>query len=153
MVIARLCPIDYHRFHFPFSCTPSKSTLLNGALFSVNPLALKKNIRIFSENKRSLTSLKTDKFGDVLFIEVGATCVGGIFQTYTPNQAVVKGQEKGYFSFGGSSLILLFEPGRIHFDADLIEASKKKIEIRGLLGQSMGRSCLNSSEHIGHNSI
>jgi phosphatidylserine decarboxylase len=141
MVIARLCPTDYHRFHFPCSCLPGNPRILEGNLESVNPLALRKNIQILAENKRCITSLQTKNFGQVLYIEVGATFVGGIFQTFTPSEPYAKGDEKGYFSFGGSSLILLFEPGTIQFDQDLVDASQKKIEIRGLLGQSMGR-CL-----------
>ncbi|NDD58405.1 MAG: phosphatidylserine decarboxylase [Chlamydiae bacterium] len=140
MVIARLCPTDYHRFHFPVSCIAGHPKLINGALFSVNPLALKKNISIFTENKRVLTKLTTRNFGTVLFIEVGATCVGDIQQTFQMEEPQAKGDEKGYFSFGGSSLILLFEPGKIAFDQDLLEASNKKIEIKALMGQSMGRS-------------
>ena len=138
MVIARLCPIDYHRFHFPCECTPTDAKLINGPLFSVNPMALKRNIEILSENKRMITQLKTPKFGQILYIDVGATYVGSIIQTYTARKVYEKGAEKGYFSFGGSCLILLFEPGVIVFDADLIEASLKKMEVRGLLGQSLG---------------
>jgi phosphatidylserine decarboxylase len=142
MVIARLCPTDYHRFHFPVDCIPSAAKLINGPLASVNPLALKKNINILAQNKRMITELETEAFGKVLYIEVGATCVGGICQTYEAHKAYGKGDEKGYFSFGGSSLILLFEPKVIKFDQDLIEASEKKVEIRGLYGQSMGKSRL-----------
>lgn len=140
MVIARLCPVDYHRFHFPCQCTPSQTRLVNGPLFSVNPKALKRNIEILSENKRMITALKTDNFGTVQYIEVGATYVGSINQTFTPGELYVKGKEKGYFSFGGSCLILLFEPERIIFDQDLIDTSVKKIEMYGLLGQSLGRA-------------
>lgn len=140
MVIARLCPTDYHRFHFPCSCIPSAPEPFSGALHSVNPLALRKRIEIFAQNKRVLTVLQTKHFGQVLFIEVGATCVGAIHQTFEPNESYSKGEEKGYFSFGGSSLILLFEPGRIQFDQDLVEASQEKLEVRGLMGQTLGRS-------------
>ena len=138
MVIARLCPTDYHRFHFPIDSLPGKPRLINGALYSVNPIALRKNIHIFSENKRTITTLQTEKFGEVLFIEVGATNVGSIHQTYTADSLCRKGDEKGYFSFGASSIILLFEPRTIIFDEDLQKASKQRIEIRGLMGQSMG---------------
>jgi phosphatidylserine decarboxylase len=140
MVISRLCPVDYHRFHFPCDCTPKESQLINGPLFSVNPIALKRNIEILSENKRVLTELNTTNFGNVLYIEVGATYVGSIVQTYIPGQSYAKGDEKGYFSFGGSCLILLFEPGKIVFDQDLINASLEKVEVRGLLGQSLGQA-------------
>lgn len=140
MVIARLCPADYHRFHFPYDCTPSTPRPIPGPLFSVNPCALKKNINIFSENKRAVTVLSSKEIGNFLFIEIGATCVGSIHQTFTPEKPVKKGEEKGYFSFGGSSLILLFEKDCIHFDEDLIEASKQHIEILCHMGQSMARA-------------
>ncbi|HRD55118.1 MAG TPA: phosphatidylserine decarboxylase [Parachlamydiaceae bacterium] len=138
MVIARLCPTDYHRYHFPVDCTPSKAKIINGWLYSVNPIAIKKNIHIFTQNKRALTELKTEKFGTLLFLEIGATSVGTITDTYIPDQFYPKGAEKGYFSFGASSLILLFEPGKITFDEDLLLATKEGFEIRCLMGQKMG---------------
>lgn len=138
MVIARLCPTDYHRYHFPVDCVPSDTQLINGWLYSVNPIALKKNIQIFVQNKRCVTILETKKFGKVLFVEIGATSVGSMIQTYEPNKHYPKGAEKGYFSFGASSLILLFEPNTITFDADLIEATRQGLEIKCLLGQSLG---------------
>jgi phosphatidylserine decarboxylase len=140
MVIARLCPVDYHRFHFPFECIPGEVKRINGPLFSVNPIALKRNIEILSENKRTITELQTKEFGRVLYIEVGATYVGSIHQTFTPGKSCAKGEEKGYFAFGGSCLILLFEPNRIVFDQDLLANSAKTIEVRGFFGQSLGNS-------------
>ncbi|MEI6242242.1 MAG: phosphatidylserine decarboxylase [Chlamydiota bacterium] len=79
-------------------------------------------------------------FQEVLWIEVGATNVGSIHQTFIPNQECKKGDEKGYFSFGGSTLVLLFLKDTIRFDNDLIEMSRKGIEVRGLFGQSLGVS-------------
>lgn len=138
LVMARLCPIDYHRFHFPIDNVPNTPRLINGPLYSVNPVAIKKNIEIFTENKRMITLLDSEEFGSVLFIEVGATSVGSIIHTAKPGIFYTKGKEKGYFSFGASSLILLFEPGRISFENDLIELSRKGLEIRCLMGQRMG---------------
>lgn len=140
MIIARLCPVDYHRFHFPCRATPGKPQLINGALFSVNPVALKRNIKILSENKRMITMLATSYFGNVLYLEVGATHVGSIHQTFLADKIYEKGDEKGYFSFGGSCLILLFEPNRICFDQDLLKSSAQNQEVRGLMGQSLGSS-------------
>ncbi len=136
MVIARLCPSDYHRFHFPVDCIPGESKLINGWLFSVNPVAIKRDVNIFTQNKRTLCELDTRMFGKVLFMEIGATNVGSIHQTYTPYQFYPKGSEKGYFSFGASSLILLFEPGAIILDSDLIQ--HPHVEMRCLMGQSLG---------------
>lgn len=140
MVIARLCPTDYHRYHFPCDCKAGETILINGLLHSVNPAAIKKNIEIFTENKRTLCILDSKQFGKVLFLEIGAICVGTINQTYKPNTLFAKGDEKGYFSFGGSSLIILFPPNSIQFDQDLLDATAKHIEIKCLMGQSMGHS-------------
>lgn len=139
MVIARLCPTDYHRYHFPFDCIPEETRYINGWLYSVNPIAIKKDIQIFAQNKRTICPLKSPLFGNVLFMEIGATFVGAIHQTYTPFQPYPKGAEKGYFSFGASSLILLFPPNSIRFDQDLLKASAEHVEVRCLMGQPMGR--------------
>ncbi len=140
MVIARLAPVDYHRFHFPFDCIPTEARGIRGALYSVSPIALKGGWKIFWENRRFITSLSSPIFGNVLFVEVGATCVGKVHQSFVPYKKCKKGEEKGTFELGGSTIVMLFERGNIHFDEDLIQASQKKIEVRGLFGQSMGTS-------------
>ncbi|NGX34334.1 MAG: Phosphatidylserine decarboxylase proenzyme [Candidatus Anoxychlamydiales bacterium] len=139
MLLCRLAPEDYHRFHFPIGCTPSEAKLINGYLYSVNPIALRKNIKILSENKRMLTILKTQEFSDVLYIEIGATNVGTINQTFFPNTEYKKGEEKGYFSLGGSSIVLLFEKDKIKFDDDLIRMSKQNIETKAQFGMSFAK--------------
>ncbi len=137
MAIIRLCPVDYHRFHFPCDCIPSKARLINGPLYSVNPIALRKRLAILSENKRMITELETEHFGTVLYIEVGATSVGSIHQTYTAERSVRKGEEKGYFEFGGSCIVLFFEKGRILFDSDLLANTRKGFETRLNFGESL----------------
>lgn len=138
LVVARLCPTDYHRFHFPCACTPSKPRLINGYYYSVNPVAIKQNLSIFWENKRVITELDTEMFGKVLYVEVGATSVGSIHQTYSFGSKCLKGDEKGYFSFGGSSIVMLFEKERIELCDDLLSATERGIEMRCLMGQKMG---------------
>jgi len=140
MVIARLCPTDYHRFHFPFAGVPNAARPIPGPLFSVNPVALRKRLSILGENKRMVTEIETEGFGTVLFIEVGATFVGAIHQTYSPGRHVKKGEEKGYFSFGGSCLVLLFEKGRVHLDDDLVQNSENGLETKAFFGGSLGRA-------------
>ena len=140
MVIARLCPTDYHRFHFPFHCKPKNTIYLEGDLYSVNPLALRKKIDILSTNRKMITPLETELFGDVLYIEVGATAVGSIKQTFQLDKMAQKGEEKGYFEFGGSTVILLFEKDRIAFDEDLIEFSNQSLEVRAFFGESLGKA-------------
>lgn len=137
MLLSRLCPTDYHRFHFPVAGVPGESRLINGPLYSVNPIALRQNIHILATNKRVITPLETRSCGNVLLIEVGATNVGSIQQTYDVGSEVFKGEEKGYFRFGGSSTIVVFEPGRVSFDEDLIEHSKQHRELYAHMGDSM----------------
>jgi phosphatidylserine decarboxylase len=138
LVLSRLCPVDYHRFHFPVAGVASAAHLLNGPLFSVNPIALVKNIQILAKNKRCLTRLKTEQFGEVLLLEIGATCVGGICQTYAQDNQVLKGSEKGYFKFGGSSTMTIFEPGRVQFAQDLLHHSQQHRELYARVGDRMG---------------
>ena len=142
LVLGRLCPTDYHRFHFPTSGIPTNRRLINGSLFSVNPIALIKNIHIFSENKREITIFENTPFGKVLLLEVGATNVGTIHQTYLLNKPVFKGEEKGYFSFGGSSIVLIFKRNALHFCEDLLKNSENKIETLCKMGQPLGTKVL-----------
>lgn len=141
MVIARLAPVDYHRFHFPCRGSPQEPVKIEGKLFSVHPFALKNSLKIFRENKRVLTEIKTEDFQDILFVEVGATNVGSIKQTFHPFKLYQKGEEKGYFEFGGSTIVLLFEKNKVEFDFDLIENSRKGLETYGLMGDSLGSIC------------
>jgi phosphatidylserine decarboxylase len=138
MLISRLCPVDYHRFHFPLAGVPDKPKLIPGPLHSVNPLALRMNIRIFSTNKRSLGRIQSADFGQVLMIEVGATCVGSWDYTFVPGEPVVKGAEKGYFKFGGSCIITLFEKGAIRLADDLIANTAEQRELYARMGDRLG---------------
>ncbi|MDB6080855.1 MAG: psdD [Chlamydiia bacterium] len=140
LVIARLCPTDCHRFYFPVDCTPSKAQLIEGKLFSVNPIAIKENPWIYYKNRRVITYLETEKFGTIAYLEIGATNVGSIKQTYTPDTFYPKGSEKGYFNFGGSALIILFQKDRIQFSEDLLNLMKNDLEIRCLIGESLGKA-------------
>ncbi len=139
MLISRLCPVDYHRFHFPFGGVPGQARAVNGPLYSVSPIALRRRPSILWENKREITLLRTPSIGDVLLLEVGATCVGSIVQTYTPDAAVTKGDEKGYFRFGGSCFITIFEPGRVRFADDLVEHSAAGREVYAKMGELAAR--------------
>ncbi len=140
VLISRLCPTDYHRFHFPCDGVPDQPKLIPGALYSVSPIAFLKRPSIFWENKRYLTRLQAGNLGQVLLLEVGATCVGTVVHTATPGEAVLKGDEKGYFRFGGSCFITLFEPGRIRFCEDLVTQSAQNREVYARMGDAAGRA-------------
>lgn len=137
MAIIRLAPCDYHRFHFPIGGITSENRQIKGAYYSVSPLALRKSLRVFVENKREYSIIKNDTCGDVLYCEVGATMVGSICQTYNPGDKVEKGEEKGYFKFGGSTVVLLFEPNKIRFNQDLVQNSAKGLETTVLVGEQI----------------
>ncbi|RME68106.1 MAG: phosphatidylserine decarboxylase, partial [Verrucomicrobia bacterium] len=120
VVISRLCPLDYHRFHFPAAGVAGAPREVPGPLFSVNPIALRRHIEYLWENKHVVSVLETKRFGRVAIVEIGATCVGTIVQTAAPGP-VEKGQEKGFFRFGGSCVVTVFEPGRVRLSDDLLE--------------------------------
>jgi phosphatidylserine decarboxylase len=138
MLISRLCPVDYHRFHFPVAGTPGESRLINGWLYSVSPIALRRNLAYLWENKRVVTVIESPAFGRVAMVEIGATMVGSITQAFVPGRAVAKGEEKGWFKFGGSCVITLFRLGRIQFDADLVEQSAQGLETYAKMGDRLG---------------
>jgi len=137
LVLSRLCPVDYHRFHFPVAGVPGEPRLLNGPLYSVNPMALRRNLAYLWQNRRMLTALETERFGRVLLIEIGATNVGSIVQTFSPGQPVARGAEKGFFKFGGSSTITLFQPGQVKLADDLIANSARQRELYARMGEGM----------------
>ena len=140
MVISRLCPVDYHRFHFPVAGVPGEPRRVQGWLYSVSPIALRRRIRYLVENQREITLVESPAFGPVAVLEVGATNVGSILQSFVPGRPVAKGDEKGLFAFGGSCVITLFARGRIRFDADLVAQSAQHVETYARMGESLGTS-------------
>lgn len=138
MLISRLCPVDYHRFHFPVAGTAGEPRLINGWLYSVSPVALRRNLSYLWENKRMVTLVDSPAFGKVAMVEIGATMVGSILQTFSPGKPVRKGEEKGMFKFGGSCVITVFQPGRITFDADLVAQGAQQREVYARMGERLG---------------
>ena len=137
-LIFRLCPTDYHRFHFIDDGICGDTTKIKGHYYSVNPIALKSVKRLFCENKREWSVFHSDNFSDVIYVEVGATCVGSIIQNFTPNTRIAKGEEKGYFKFGGSTVILFFKKDVVKIHEDLITQTQLGFETSVLLGEKIG---------------
>lgn len=142
LLIFRLAPFDYHRFHFPVSGILTPNQKIDGDYYSVNPFALSKKAEIFCLNKREYTILSNSLFGDVIMAEVGATMVGSIVQTYN-GSSVKKGKEKGYFKFGGSTVVLLFEKSKINIDKDLLTNTARGHETAVKMGERIGDASLN----------
>lgn len=140
MILVRLAPNDYHRFHFPADGLAAAAKEISGGYLSVSPYAIQEDFtRVFCENKREYTLLETEDYGKVVVSPVGATMVGTIIETYAPNSQVAKGGEMGYFAFGGSSILMLMDKGKITIDADLLENTRKGIETAVLMGEKIGQ--------------
>lgn len=139
LLILRLAPNDYHRYHFPYSGTPSEMVKIKGDYFSVSPYALAGNFtKVFCENKREYCTLKTKDKGDIILAPVGATMVGGIIETYTANNEITKGDEMGYFAFGGSTVVILIDKDKIKIDSDILANTKNRIETFVRMGEKIG---------------
>lgn len=137
LVISRLCPVDYHRFHFPCRGTAGAPRAIAGDLFSVSPIALRRSLNFLLANKRALTVVRDTPCGLVVVLEIGATCVGTIVHSVGEGR-VAKGDEKGFFRFGGSCVITLFEPGRVRLAADLVAQTAAGRETYARMGEVMG---------------
>lgn len=137
-LILRLCPTDYHRYHFIDSGTCTESFKIRGDYYSVNPIALSKVPEIYCRNERQWSVFDTENFGHVLYIEVGATCVGSIIQTYKPKVSINKGDEKGYFKFGGSTIVMMFQKDKVKIDSDIIYQTQKGFETAVIMGEKIG---------------
>lgn len=139
-IILRLCPVDYHRFHFFDSGVCGEPVRVRGEYYSVNPVSLGAIPEVFCRNKREYSLYKTDNFGEVLYVEVGATSVGAIIQTYIPGKRLERGAEKGYFKFGGSTVLLFFKKGKVLIDKEILEQTAAGFETRVIAGDTMGKA-------------
>ena len=137
MMLFRLAPYDYHRFHFPVDCFATKSKNINGILESVNPIVYKSGIQPLTENERQIIILKNDVFGEIVVVLVGAMFVGKIVQTYLPDKNYKKGEEIGYFEFGGSSIVVLVKKDALKIKENFIKNSQEGFETEVKMGQSI----------------
>ncbi|KAM1023573.1 hypothetical protein ACFX1S_044594 [Malus domestica] len=141
LVIFRLAPQDYHRFHFPVSGTIQKIVNIPGCLYTVNPIAVNsKYCNVFTENKRVVSIISTAEFGKVAFVAIGATMVGSVTFSKKEGDHIKKGEEFGYFSFGGSTVICVFEKDAIEIDEDLLSNSARSLETLVSVGMKLGVS-------------
>lgn len=135
--VIRLAPSDYHRFHFPVSGVIQDFNRIKGSFHSVNPLALNEIKTLYAQNKREYTCIETELFSTITMVEVGATFVGSIVQEHYIGENIHKGQEKGYFKFGGSTVILFVEKDQILVDEDLIENTQRGLETKIKMGEKI----------------
>ena len=139
VMVCRLAPVDYHRFHFPDDCEVIDHYQIRGSLHSVNPLALSFKKDILMVNERQVTILDTTNFGRLAMIEVGAVCVGKIRQSYVGKDQK-RGSEKGYFEFGGSTVVLLGEKSKWSPSNIILTNTATGLESLARLGEAIGKS-------------
>lgn len=133
--------------------------MIQGDYNTVSPIAVRKNVDVYTENKRCICPIETKEFGTVLLIAIAATMVGSIgFNCSCPAESLAVGSlccedgrcqvgtsvkkfgDCGWFQFGGSTTLLLFQPGTIEFDADLVRNSANQLETLVKVGASLGRA-------------
>jgi phosphatidylserine decarboxylase len=134
-LVFRLATDDYHRYCFADDGEVTRTRTINGVLHSVQPISAQ-HYKAFSQNQREYSVIETANFGTMVAVEVGALLVGKIH-----NHGVTscrRGQEKGYFSLGGSSILLLLQPDTVKIDADIMEYSQQQIETKVRLGEKVG---------------
>lgn len=134
-LVYRLSPEDYHRYCFIDDGEVTKNYKISGKFHTVNPIVYDK-FEVFKENTRECTIVKTRNFGQLMYVEVGALLVGKI-----NNHDVFKfkkGEEKGYFMYGGSTVIILIKRNIVKIDSDILENSKNGYETYVRFGEKIG---------------
>ncbi|ORY72903.1 phosphatidylserine decarboxylase-domain-containing protein [Leucosporidium creatinivorum] len=144
LAIFRLAPADYHRYHSPVTCLVGPTKNIEGDYYTVNPVAVNENLDVFTENKRDVTLLSVPQAADatplsVAFVAIGAMLVGSIQGTVQQGQEVGRGDELGYFAYGGSTVVAVFPAGKVQWDEDLIINSSVPIETAVRVGEQIGK--------------
>lgn len=139
IAVVRLAPVDYHRFHFPCDCrTPEPALVIPGEYHSVNPIALLRRPDVYVDNERHVVACEAD-FGRFWMIDVGAFGVGTIVQTYK-GVSHTKGEERGYFKFGGSTVVVVTKAGALKFDDDIVKNSSEGVETLVKCGEKIAQA-------------
>ncbi|KAI6803205.1 hypothetical protein KC360_g658 [Hortaea werneckii] len=138
--IMRLAPQDYHRFHIPVDGIMGQPKLIDGEYYTVNPMAIRSALDVYGENVRVVVPIDSECHGRVMVVCVGAMMVGSTVITRKSGERVRRAEELGYFKFGGSTILLLFEPGVMKYDDDLVDNSNGALETLIRVGSSIGHS-------------
>ncbi|KAF8857756.1 phosphatidylserine decarboxylase-like protein [Acephala macrosclerotiorum] len=136
--IFRLAPQDYHRFHIPVDGIMGTPRTIEGEYYTVNPMAIRSALDVYGENIRVVIPIDSEQHGRVMVICVGAMMVGSTIITRKAGEKVGRAEELGYFKFGGSTILLLFEENSMKFDDDLVDNSNGALETLLRVGMSIG---------------
>ncbi|KZT39119.1 hypothetical protein SISSUDRAFT_1061405 [Sistotremastrum suecicum HHB10207 ss-3] len=140
LAIFRLAPQDYHRFHSPVDGVIGPMTHISGEYYTVNPQAIRTALDVYGENVRKIVPIDSPSFGRVMAVCIGAMMVGSILTTVDEGNNVARGQEFGYFAFGGSTIVLLLEKDTVKWDEDLIINGRASLETLVRVGMGIGKS-------------
>ena len=135
--VIRLTVDDYHRYCYVADGRKSRQRKIRGVLHTVNPVA-NDYYPIYKMNSREYCILKTKEFGTILLMEVGALMVGKINNHEEDSAQVKRGEEKGMFEFGGSTIVVMTEPGMTEPDKDIIQNTKVQAETLVKMGEPIG---------------
>lgn len=138
-IIIRLCVDNYHRYSYVDNGTLGKVKFINGVLHTVNPEALN-HYDIYKENCRECSILYTENFGKIICVEVGALMVGKIKNLHSTGYKFSKGEEKGMFEFGGSTIVLFIEKDKVVPDEDLLKNTEEGFETAVKMGEPIGKA-------------
>ena len=136
--VIRLTVDDYHRYCYVADGRKSRQRKIRGVLHTVNPVA-NDYYPIYKMNSREYCLLKTKELGTILLMEVGALMVGKISNHEEDSAQVKRGDEKGMFEFGGSTIVVMTEPGMAEPDKDIIQTTKAQAKTLVKMGEPIGR--------------
>lgn len=149
LAIFRLAPQDYHRFHVPVDGRIGEMRDVKGEYYTVNPQAIRSALDVYGENVRKIVPIDSPQFGRVMVVCIGAMMVGSIKTTVEEGQDVKRGQELGYFAFGGSTIVVLFERGAVEWDEDLVINGRACLETLVRVGMGIGTCRRHGPSHSG----
>ena len=144
-LVFRLSVDDYHRYIFIDNGVTIKERKINGKFHTVGPVAFKKH-KVFQENQREYSILKLENFGKIIQMEVGALMVGKIVNHQV--KKFKRGQEKGYFLFGGSTIVIIVKENIIQIDKDILKNSLNNIETKVKQGEVIARKVGSSFDKV-----
>ncbi|MBE6728399.1 MAG: phosphatidylserine decarboxylase [Ruminococcaceae bacterium] len=136
VLIFRLTVDDYHRYCYTADAQKEDNVFIKGKLHTVNPIA-NDYYPIYKENSREYCVLHSEEFGDMVMVEVGALLVGKIVNHHGKAQ-VKRGEEKGYFQYGGSTVVIIVKKDAVKLDADIIQNSLEGVETVVRYGEKIG---------------
>ncbi|CAF0841072.1 unnamed protein product [Rotaria sordida] len=140
IAIFRLAPVDYHRFHSPINGKiGSHMKTIVGTYYTVNPIAIKEKLDVLTRNQRTMITIENESFEKVAFVAIGALLVGSVNFTVQPSQYVNKGDELGFFAYGGSTVVVVFKAGVVKWDDDLRHNSNNSMETLVRMGEQIGQ--------------